>query len=507
MKSAWTMIVVLGTGCYLSHGDPDEDGGDDSRRADDSVGTDDIARLEDSGIPDTHGDDGGADPGDADGDGREARDDGHAVDGGDITEPPCVDEDGDGHPSVACGGDDCNDGDPSIYPGAPDTCADGLDTNCDGLDPREGPVGPRVLLLEHPHTAGSLYTALVWTGREYLFLWRIFAGEGIFLRRVDGAGKLLGDEVRIRTYENAFDIAWNGSRVGAVWAAGEEGSESVMFQAFDHLGNPLTIPVAIVTSPHIGLDGSTAYGPRIAAAGDDFFVLWSEHISDSDESRVRLVRIDGEGGRRMEPVQVGSYFGGDGPKLELAWSGTELLVSWTSDGHERYTMETTLLLRPFSLDAAPLGAERLVVDDAPYGTTPQLLWNGADYILLWSQTDAPMSPAPVLASRRDAMGAELDTVTLDLPLLGYYPSWRPAVWGRDRLTVLWNGSTDAGHDLRLRRFEPSGALHGSTITIPTPVWPGQLYLLWTAGEYGFIWSEQGEDFGYRVWFQRATFCD
>ncbi len=46
-----------------------------------------------------------------------------------------VDLDDDGYFDLAnvCGsGVDCNDGDPAIYPGAPDVCEDGMDNNCNG---------------------------------------------------------------------------------------------------------------------------------------------------------------------------------------------------------------------------------------------------------------------------------------------------------------------------------------------------------------------------------------
>ncbi|MBX3252119.1 MAG: peptidoglycan DD-metalloendopeptidase family protein [Myxococcales bacterium] len=41
-----------------------------------------------------------------------------------------VDADGDGHNSSV----DCDDTDPTIYPGAPESCGDGIDQNCDGMD-------------------------------------------------------------------------------------------------------------------------------------------------------------------------------------------------------------------------------------------------------------------------------------------------------------------------------------------------------------------------------------
>ncbi len=52
--------------------------------------------------------------------------------------PSCSDDDGDGHIDQACGGDDCNDGNSGVHPGAGETCDGISDNNCDGIeDPDE----------------------------------------------------------------------------------------------------------------------------------------------------------------------------------------------------------------------------------------------------------------------------------------------------------------------------------------------------------------------------------
>jgi hypothetical protein len=48
------------------------------------------------------------------------------------------DDDGDGFMSKARGGNDCDDANPEIHPGATDTAGDGIDQDCDGADGTPG---------------------------------------------------------------------------------------------------------------------------------------------------------------------------------------------------------------------------------------------------------------------------------------------------------------------------------------------------------------------------------
>ncbi len=80
-----------------------------------------------------------------------------AVDCADAACAETCDADGDGHATTAGGGDDCDDADPEVHPGAVEHC-NGVDDNCNGLVDRDDPdIARNELFLWHLDADGDGY--------------------------------------------------------------------------------------------------------------------------------------------------------------------------------------------------------------------------------------------------------------------------------------------------------------------------------------------------------------
>jgi hypothetical protein len=114
---------------------------------------------------------------------------------GDTAPPP--DADGDGYGDASCGGDDCDDADPSVHPGAEDWC-DGVDRDCDGTPYSAGACGKAQDL--------SVIADGTWDGDTGFE----FQNEGRFVGDLDGDGS---DDVVLHGASPTTDPEWRSDSV------------------------------------------------------------------------------------------------------------------------------------------------------------------------------------------------------------------------------------------------------------------------------------------------------
>ena len=359
-------------------------------------------------------------------------------------------------------------------------------------------IGAPRLLLDSPSTGPQLYTTLLWTGVEYLFVWRLHNADGVFMQRLDGSGQTIGGNMRVLPYESAVDLAWGGGRLAAVWKRKNATAGTDLFiQTFDHLARPLTDVVKLRSSPSIGIDDSVIYGPRIAPINDGFAIAWNE-------GQVVVATVTIEGRARRGPEAAG---GGDllsSPYLGLASAGERILVSWNGTPSGRPSPEpppNTMVTRAFSEQLQPLGSGQ-VLDGAGFADgTHQLVATDNGFLALWADDSAGATPLIDIA-QLDADGVPTTTATMESPVVGRYRYLAPAAWNRDHLVVLWDHSPTNEPGLTLVRFSPDGAVQGEPIALPTMATASRLYLVAHDGTVGFIWSEEIGG-AYEVYFQQA----
>lgn len=351
-----------------------------------------------------------------------------------------IDGDGDGYAPESCGGEDCDDTDDSVYPGAPEVCMDGVDQDCDGIV--DGPLARMATVHLKTLSGGGVNPILTWTGSEFVAVWDDM-NQRIDMARVDLDGEIVGEVLTLVESGHQMiypDVSWNGSEIAVSYTDGD--SLTAGYTAIRHA--------------------------MFLRASPDGALIGSPMRLDDVDTYVRSVRH--------------------------TWTGSEYGVVW-NDGRDDAcstwdTCLTDIYFTRVDAEGAEVGSEVRITNEteATVFLPGMPIWTGTEFLMFWGTYDAGGAGASYL-SHVSPEGIELGgDVEITVPGTSH-------VWTGSQIGVVWSEDVGGSDELFKGRFDLSGSLVGEPVQVTdAPHYQGHGNLVWTESEYGVVWID-GRDSG------------
>jgi hypothetical protein len=399
---------------------------------------------------------------------------------------PANEIDGDADGLTYCAGD-CNGSDPAVHPTADELC-DGRDNDCDGQVDNDAACDPTcddaeraggdALVTDHPST--SIQPALVWNGAGYGLVWND-ARDGnleIYFSRLDPYGETVIGEVRVTDAPvDSFEpsLVWTGGEYAVGWCDNRTGSPEAYFSRLDASGAMLGGEVVLGSCRTNG-------NASVAWNGFEYAVAWVDAASE-----IRLARLDDEGVVVGTDIRL-SDGGGTARAPFLAWSGAEYGVAWQDrDGLGQIQIFFTRV----SAAGVEVGGENAITMTSTPSRKASLAWTGSGYGVAYAEGSG--DSRHVLLARLDASGGLVgspEQVTDAQAASGDRPI---VAWTGDEYGLVWRDTRDGNDEVYFARVDAAGDEIGAEMRLTdsgadsvTPT------LGWTGTEYGLAWSENPE---------------
>lgn len=395
-------------------------------------------------------------------------------------EPGCVDCDEDGVTYPA----DCNDADPTIYPGAPEPC-DGFDNDCDGEIDND-PACERACefpdLIRPPRQIssgefGTFGHSLVWTGSSYGIAWSrlldatVTGRADLFLTLMDTDGAPQGPDVFLGNSPRARpSLVWTGSELVSSWYDPPGIQSGVFLQRIEAGGTPIGSPLQVTQdgNAHSLVWNGSGFGlarveRALAPSGLELFFT------------VLFRGLDRFGSPTTDDVIVSADFAWT---PSLAWADGSYGIVWgdlRTGGREVY-------FAGLSPSGTLLVPETPISQD-PAGTSfPSIRWTGTSFVTTWGDFRLPGGTSTYL-SVVDPSGNEL----VDEQVLVSAPS------GHSSQSLAWNGREHgfawARGDVIFWRLDELGNRIGRSFQFVQPNQQLAPNLVWDGAGYGVSWQE------------------
>ncbi len=416
-----------------------------------------------------------------------------------LAPPDEQDRDGDG--LSFCAGD-CNDLDPNIRPGTVEVC-DGSDDDCDGrvdegcdttcdLPSRSGGD------IDLGATNGTA-PRLAWTGSGYgmAFVDVRDGNAEVYYAYLDASFNKLSGDIRISHaagISNTPQIVWTGAYFGVVWQDDRDGNNEIYFSLLSVQGVNQSGEVRVTNAAGI------SRFPRIAWTGTDFGVLWNDQ-RDGSSFENYFVRLSLYGQplgpeTRITPRPYDSNSG------QFAWNGSVYGIVYPDirDGDWELYFQTIDRL------GNAVTPETRLTSSTGYSRVPTIAWDStlAQFGVAW--VDNPAGSDQLFFTRVAANGTKLtgDHALATLQMVSVPPA--SIVHSGSEFALAWNDQTVGSNGVYFARVTASDALNGAPIRIGAYVASSQTPSLhWTGTDFtiGFANSVVG---GYHAFATRIGCC-
>lgn len=343
-------------------------------------------------------------------------------------------------------GDDCDDTNPAVNPGAIEVC-DGADNDCNGVVDDDAQFIP--LELEPVRISGDDQTpagpgGLAWSGSSYVATFTgTSSGFDIWRSQLapDGA-KLQEDELLKISNSDGMGapLIWVGDRFGTVWQERRDGDYEIYFRILDETGATAEIPPVQL---------SNAFGfsvnPDVGWTGTRFVAVWQDERSGSFNVFGRTVDLEGN----IISPEVELVPSGNLPNEAPTVAATSLGigVAWAHGNAVAHFIE----FRTFDFDLTGASDTIQLTNGASEAVYPVVVANDETYVVAWFDRSAV--PAGVYGAVVDQAGNILvpETLLSATPVGAHsrYPSMRAL---GDRILLVFSDDRDGagGYELYAR---------------------------------------------------------